>query len=148
MLPQRRETHYCLPPLCNTKGSRHTNNSASSQAHLAPAKPEDGPTLIPRTQHQVGGQQQVKQEELRRYRQVPQQDADADTHLLRTALVADCVVLDRGELRQRPCRPGPRSLLICPMCAMLHELFGRQSPTGHGSALDSLSVRCDAFTIF
>ena len=38
------------------------------QAHLAPAKPEDGPTLIPRTQHQVGGQQQVKQEELRRYR--------------------------------------------------------------------------------
>ena len=62
---------------------------------------------------------------------MPQQDADADTHLLRTALVADCVVLDS-----------------CPTCAMLHELIGRQSPTGHGSALDSLSVRWDAFTIF
>ena len=80
---------------------------------------------------------------------MPQQDADADTHLLRTALVADCDVLDKGELRQRPRRPGPRSLLICPTCAMLHELFGRQSPNnGHGSALDSLSVRWDAFTIF
>ena len=60
---------------------------------------------------------------------MPQQDADADTHLLRTALVADCDVLHRGELRQRPRRPGPRSLLICPMSSLADgALMGMAPP--------------------